>query len=275
MILSEEKLNLSDTQTKLIKSGWGKTIFEEAEVRKIEYDTDGIKIEGYLAYPKSIFKKYPLIIWNRGGNRSEGKIDDFLAQGIFGEIASWGYVVLASQYRKNDEFGGKDVNDVFNLISLAEEISYCETSKIGIEGWSRGGMMAYKVLTRTDKISCAIIISGLADLFRSAENRSGLTSVYKELFGNENENVFEERMRERSAVYFADKINKATHVMLIHGTADDKISCEDSKDMYKKLKANGINCELRLIPGGDHYLRKQRIELVNLRKEWFGKFLKN
>ncbi len=68
-----------------------------------------------------------MIIWNSGGNRKEGLIDDFLAQGIYGEIASWGYVVLASQYREEDEFGGKDVNDVLNLVPIADGISFCDS----------------------------------------------------------------------------------------------------------------------------------------------------
>ena len=59
-----------------------------------------------------------------------------------------------------------------------------------MEGWSRGGMMAYKVLTITDRINCAVIISGLADLFRSEENRSGFAKVYRKLFGSEDEKEF-------------------------------------------------------------------------------------
>ncbi len=67
--------------------------------------------------------------------------------------------MLASQYREADEFGGEDVNDVLNLIPLADTISFCDSSKIGMEGWSRGGMMAYQVLTQSDRINCSVIIS--------------------------------------------------------------------------------------------------------------------
>ncbi len=82
-------------------------------------------------------------------------------------------------------------------------------------------------------------------------------------------------MKERSAVFFADKINKSTRILLIHGTADDKVSSQDSIDMHDKLKLNGIDCDIKLIEDGDHYLRKQRKEVVNMRREWFDKFLKN
>lgn len=274
MILYEEVIKLSDSQNKLIESGWGKEVIDEVIVKNIIYDSDNLEVNGFLAYPKDISKKYPLVIWNRGGNLKDGMIDDFLAKGIYGEIASWGYVVLASQYRAADEFGGRDVNDVLNLIPLADGISFCDSSKIGMEGWSRGGMMAYKVLSQTDRINCAIIISGLADLFRSEEIRSDLSKVYRKLFGSTDENEFRERMRERSAVYFADRINKNTKILLIHGTADKKISSLDSMEMYEKLKENGVESELMILEGGDHYLRKYRKELSQKRRDWFDRYLK-
>jgi len=275
MIFSEEAFDLSEIQKKMIRSGWGSEVIDNTEVKKIVYDSDGLKVQGYLAYPKNNSRQIPLIIWNRGGNSKDGKIDDFLAYGMFGEIASWGYVVLASNYREEDEFGGREINDILNLVPLADEIAFCESSRIGMEGWSRGGMMTYKVLTLTDRIKCAVIISGLADLFRTEENRSDLVIVYKKLFGTEDKNEFEKRKKERSAVYFADRINKLTNILLVHGKADEKISYFDSVDMFEKLKYNGINCELKLIEDGDHYLRKMRKEVVQLRKDWFEKYLKN
>ena len=54
-------------------------------------------------------------------------------------------MVLASQYRGNDggqgkeEFGGSDINDVLNLIPLAESISFMNADRIVMLGFSRGG----------------------------------------------------------------------------------------------------------------------------------------
>ena len=274
MILSENDLSLSLSQEKLILSGWGEKAFYKTIVKKIVYNSDELEVEGYLAYPEFITDKIPLIIWNRGGNRKDGKIDDFLAKGMFGEIASWGYAVLASNYRKDDEFGGRDVNDIISLIDLSKEIPFCDETKIGMEGWSRGGMMTYKVLSKNSLIKCAVIISGLADLFRSEVNRSGLSKVYRQLFGTADENEFKLRKEDRSAVNFADRICKHTDILLIHGTDDDKVSVQDSIEMYEKLNSAGIHCELELIEKGDHYLKKNRQEVSELRRNWFDKYLK-
>ena len=277
MILSEEEFNLTENQRKFIESGWGNQVLDETVVKKIIYSSDGLIVKGYFGYPlnaENSNRKYPLIIWNRGGSRKDGMIDEFLAKGIFGEMASWGYVVLASQYRKEDEFGGKDVNDILNLFPIAKEIPFCDTNTIGMEGWSRGGMMTYRVLSLTDKLKCAVIISGLADIFRSEKNNNELAKVYYKLFGTEEEGEFIDRKKERSAVHFADKISKETKILLIHGKADDKVSHLDSIEMYNLFKLNGVECELKLIENGDHYLKKNRKEISELRKRWFSRFLK-
>jgi dipeptidyl aminopeptidase/acylaminoacyl peptidase len=142
-----------------------------------------------------------------------------------------------------------------------------------MEGWSRGGMMTYLVLSKTDRIKCAVIISGLADLFSNEEKRKGLSKVYIKLFGSEDEGAYIQRKKELSAVHFADSINKDVKILLIHGTSDKKVSHQDSIDMYKLLRKNGIECKLELIENGDHYLKRNRKETVKLRKEWFDKYL--
>lgn len=274
MKYEEELITLNDNQKKFIESGWGTKILNDTIVKKIKYLSDGKNVNGYIAHPVNTGMKYPLIVWNRGGSKKDGSIDKFLAKGIFGEIASWGYVVLASQYRKEDEFGGEDVNDILNLFPIADEIEFCDSENIGMEGWSRGGMMTYRVLSMTSRIKCAVIISGLADIFRSEKNNEKLADIYYRLFGTEDEEEFIKRKKNRSAVHFADKIDKAAKILLIHGTKDDKVSHFDSTEMYELLIKRGIECKLKLIETGDHYLKAERKKVAGLRKEWFDRFLK-
>jgi len=274
MILSEEDVKLNDRQIKMLVGGWGKNAYDDTVLKKIIYSSGSGEVSGYLCIPKLQNQKYPLIIWNRGGSGNDGRIDEFIAAGMFGEIASWGYVVLASNYRDKDEFGGKEIEDVMNLMKLSESLRYCEHDRIGMEGWSRGGMMTYLALRMTDKIRCAVIISGLSDLFRNEKESPDRRKLYKELFGNCSAEEFEQRKKERSAVYFADEINQKANILLIHGTSDRVVSYKDSVDIYEKLKNAGINIRLELMEGGDHYLRKYRKEVSVLRKSWFDRYLK-
>lgn len=269
IIISRKKIELPEKNLKMIRNGWGEDIVENTIVEKIVYDNDGEEIDGYLAYPDDLSKQYPLIIWNRGGSRKSGYIDEFLARGMFGEIASWGYVVLASMYRDQDEFGGKDVTDVIKLFDIADDLELCDSSKIGMEGWSRGGMMTFKVLTMTNRIKACVIISGLTDLVDHAQ----MQDTYRRIFGADSEEIFNQRKKEKSPLYFADKIITDAAILMIHGTDDEDVTVRNSKEMYEKLKDKVKNMELVLLEGGDHYLKKFRKETVKLRKEWFEKYL--
>ena len=99
LIIERNKIELTDSQSSMINSGWGEGIINNTIVNKITYLSDGLKVKGYVAYPEKTSKKYPCIIWNRGGIGDRGVIDSFTARGLFGQLASWGYVVFASQYR--------------------------------------------------------------------------------------------------------------------------------------------------------------------------------
>ena len=271
-----KKIELPANEYKLIENGWGKNVAECVNVYSFSYVSDGNNVNGYLAYPKNINGKLPVIIWNRGGNNKSGLLDDFLACGILGEIASWGYVVFASQYREKDEFGGNDVNDIINLIKLSKKFEYSDGNVIGMEGWSRGGMMSYLTLAKTDEIKACIVVAGLSDLPANEKNNPKLGEVFKLHFGSDDKSEFEKREKERSAVYWSQKISKKTKILFIHGTSDEKIMTEDSNKLYNMLsEMNGkLNYELEIINGGDHYLRKQRKEVSFLRRKWFDENLK-
>ena len=60
------------------------------------------------------------------------------------------------------------MNDIFSMIDLMSEFPAVDTSRMGIEGWSRGGMMACLALRRTHRFRAAIVVGGLSDLERMA-----------------------------------------------------------------------------------------------------------
>lgn len=276
MLKDLTEIILAGSEHKLLENGWGYEIANNIKTCKFFYKSDEESVKGYLSFPKDINDKLPVIIWNRGGNDKSGLLDDFLASGILGEIASWGYVVFASQYREKDEFGGNDINDIINLINEAKKYKFSDENKIGMEGWSRGGMMSYLTLTRTNEIKCCIIVAGLSNLLRNEGENYKLANVFVNHFGIEDEEEFLKRKKDRSAIFWSDRISKDTNILFIHGTNDDKISFKDSEEMFEKLSAEDFNTkyELKLINGGDHYLRKERKNLSQIRKKWFDSYLK-
>lgn len=277
-IISREKINLTNTQIKMIESGWGVEVITKTIVEKITYLSDGLKVKGYMAYPIDQTKKYPCIIWCRGGYGNAGSINEFNAAGIFGQIASWGYVVFASQYRGNyggegkDEFGGADVNDVLNLIPLADEIKFADSQNWGIEGWSRGGMMTYLTLTRTDIFKCAIVIGGIANLKCNADESKFMHNLYESFLGHNEENI-RQFCADRSIIIFPEKLSSTTPILLLHGTKDDRVLVHDSIDLANKLNKLNRPHKLILYENGDHFLKTDRIDVNEKRKDWFKTYL--
>ncbi len=279
LIFNRSEIKLSELQEKMVKNGWGEDAIKKSVVEKITYQSDDLKVNGYLAYPAYIGakEKYPCIIWNRGGAKESGLIDEFNARGIYGQLASWGYVVFASHYRGNggsdgrDEFGGSDVNDILNLLKVAEEIPFADTSSWGIEGWSRGGMMTYLTLTKEYKFKAAIVTGGIADLFTVAEKNDSMKRVFHHFISEDN---FEDELKKRSVINFIDKLSPATPILIIHGADDERIPPEDSLMISQLLLKHKRKHRFVLLEDADHFLKKQRKEVDRLRKEWFEKYLK-
>ncbi len=278
-IILRNKINLSSLQQKMIASGWGENVLQNSVVESISYLSDGLKVNGYLAYPKDQSKKYPCIIWCRGGIGNAGTIDEFNARGIFGQIASWGYVVFASQYRGNagsegtDEFGGGDINDILNLIPLADEIECADKTTWGIEGWSRGGMMTYLTLTHTNIFKAAITIGGIANLKNLSENNVVIQKLIEYGLNKKIDNELRDKIELRSIINFPEKLSVSTPILLLHGTKDDRIPMIDSIEMSERLKGMNHPHRLVLIDGGDHFLKKDRLFVNELRKKWFNDYL--
>jgi len=276
MILNRTEINLNDSQNKMIASGWGQEVLENTITEKITYVSDGLKVLGYISYPTNKSLKYPCVIWNRGGYENKGVIDQFTARGMFGQIASWGYVVFASQYRGNaisdgkDEVGGNDVNDILNLISLTDEFDFADKSICGIEGWSRGGMMSYLTLIRKSDFKCAVFIGAISDFknyVKSSENR---ISIYKKILGDID---FEKKLDERTVINFVDKLPDIPY-LIMHGKSDETIPFEQSVKIAEKISEINYNNQLILFEDGDHYLKKHRKEVDELRRKWYEKYLR-
>ncbi|MEJ7736126.1 MAG: prolyl oligopeptidase family serine peptidase [Chitinophagaceae bacterium] len=257
-----------------------KSIIDSVNFYHIAYLSDGLKVKGYLAVPKKE-GKYSCIIYNRGGFGEFGKITDESFLRDLGQVSSKGYVIIASQYRGNDsgegkdEFGGKDLNDVLNLIPLLNHITRADTSRIGMFGSSRGGMMTYRTLTRTTKIKAAVVKSGLADLIKWLETRPEMdTTIYAPLIPGYAKNKTA-TLKERSAVYFAENINRTTPILILQGTADWRVPTNQVLDLVNKLYQLKQPVRFILYEGGQHSLIEHRDNYYTQIINWFDTYLRD
>ncbi|MFZ0597658.1 MAG: prolyl oligopeptidase family serine peptidase [Flavobacterium sp.] len=248
---------------------------ENVNIYDITYNSfDKTKVKGFLLLPNEDGKKYPVIIFNRGGNGSYGMVNDQYIVTFLSKIASKGFIVIASQLRGSegsegiDEFGGKDINDVMSLFAIINKIEIADTSKIAQIGWSRGGITNFQLLKKTDKIRTTINIAGPSDILKTKR---------KEMFV-----VYQNRIKNYSldSVYYSNKIspifqidsilNKKESFLFIHGDQDEKVPIADSRELYGKTKEYGYKSKFILFENSEHSLFNQFEKVINDIISWLN-----
>lgn len=268
---------------KILKKGKLRSGYEYVDQIKIDrlvYDSDGLMVTGFVVQPKEK-GNYPCIIYNRGGNRDMGSLLVGTAVVYMGKIAAAGFVVIASNYRGNsnsegkEEFGGSDVNDVLNLIPALSQIEGADTSKIGMFGISRGGMMSYMATRNNSQIKAVAVVGGMSNLFTMKRNRPDMEShVYSALIpGYENDS--ENQLENRSAAFWADELPRTTKFLFLHGTNDEAVSIEEPRELHNKFLEHNINHVFIEYKGDNHGIRKNAEHASNQINTWFLKYVKN
>jgi len=274
-----------------------------ADVR-IVYASSGLEVEGYLARPAGKnAAPLPCVIFLRGGNRDFGALNDVRAAWLLGRLAQRGYVVAASNYRGNgvhggelypgertcevcgeriggvgrEEFGGAEVDDVLALLPLLEALPEADASRVGLYGWSRGGMMTWLVLRRSDRFQAAIVGAGISDFAASIEERPQIEEhVYAELIpGWDDAETRAAAIEARSPVRWADELSAETPVLLLHGSADWRVAPTHSLDMARALLEAKRPFRLVMLEGGDHGLSEWRDEVERVTGEWLDRYVRD
>ena len=237
------------------------------------YESGDLPVRGFVfrPWPPASGRRYPAIVFNRGGNGDFGKIDASDLR-LFRAYARRGFVVLASQYRGadgapgRDEFGGAELEDVRSLFPLARELAFVDLDNVFMLGFSRGGMMTYLAIRDGAPVRAAASVGGVSDLPALAAYRPEFLRIWADHMPRFDADP-SERMRERSAVLWADRIDKP--LLLLHGGADRRVPPAQSEALAAALRRAGRVVELDVFPGDDHALSKNAAERDARIVVWF------
>ena len=276
-----------------------RAVYDEAraqtgfDILEITYASDGQAVRGVLIRPKAPgAKKWPAIIFNRGGNGQLGSLMDnglpcvgmntsCLDVADLYQFAKAGFVVIASDYRyqgptvKRDQWGGVEVDDVLNLVPALKSLDFVDSDRLYMLGLSRGGTMAYLAIKRGIPIKAAAVIGGVTDVKAWVDARPEMGIVngneYIDGFAKiwpDYERRAEEEYRARSAVYWADQIN--VPVLILHSRTDRMVPVIQALRMAEALQERNKVYALHIYERDGHPLPLNRDDRNRMIIDWFN-----
>lgn len=211
--------------------------------------------------------RLPLLVFVHGG--VHGRLDSSHVH-ILRELLQQGYAVIAPEYRGSAgygrdfweliDYGGREVDDVWAARQwMVENHEEVDSSRVGIMGWSHGGMITLlNLFAHPEGYRVGYAGVPVSDLVA----RMGYKSQgYRELFsapyhiGKSAEDDVNE-YRRRSPAWNADKLQTP---LLIHtNTNDEDVNVLEVEHLIAALKAAGKKLESKVYqnaPGGHDFNR--------------------
>ncbi len=255
-----------------------------AQVENVQFKSkDGTEIEGFIYKPLGFnpSMKYPTILRNHGGPVSQYDFSfDFEPQ----LYAANGYVVIevnprgssgygqAFSYALFADWGNLDFQDVSAGVDHSIAKGYSDPERLGVCGWSYGGILTNYVITQTTRFKGAV--SGASEaLYRANYGHDHYQMWWETELGLPWENA---AAWERISPF--NKVDKITTPTLwIGGGADWNVPILNSEQMYQAMKRLGRETQLVVYPGEFHGLK--RPTFIKDRHErflaWFEKYVKS
>ncbi len=247
-------------------------------IEAIRYTSDGLEVPGVWVRPRDPGpRRWPVIIFNRGGNGDFGRIGDVLAIEMY-LLAREGFVVVGSDYRYHgptamaDTWGGVEVNDIMNLVPLIAAIPEADTSRMYMVGASRGGTMAFLALKQGLPVRAAAVWSGVTDLEDWGRYRPELINGNEVTYGwARNWPDFATRAAEhhraRSAIYWPDSVR--VPVLLLASRTDPLVHADQALRMAVALQRANRPYALQVYDDDNHGLTRNRHDRIRRIVDWF------
>lgn len=264
----------------LPEAAYGKMIAEyealgDVTVSQVVYESDGLKITGLAVFPASLPASCPVLVYNRGGSREYGNLTLLNVLRSMVPFARAGMMVFASNYRGcagsegRDEFGGRDVDDVLNLLDIACSHRAFDGRNSFMLGHSRGGMMTTLAIKRGAALNAAISIAGIADARQMVASTALLENILKPNVPGFADDP-EKALSQRSAVDWAEAI--AVPLLLLHGDNDKDVPFSDSLRLNEAIRQAGGVSEVVIYPTGSHALIRSWDDVVARSLNWMERY---
>jgi dipeptidyl aminopeptidase/acylaminoacyl peptidase len=227
---------------------------EESKIKICKYDylADGKKMEAFTIRPFAD-EKYPGIVMLSG---REGARSSFNFAIIFAKRDFACVVISELGYGKSEgkpDFMGPASIDAFAVgFKKFRREPFVDRKKIGVYGYSRGGMAASLLVLELGKeVKAAVFGAGVYDFKKSyKETKEGIReSITSEI------DLTDEAFRERSSILRMNKLK--TPVLIIHGENDKNVPVNQALMLRDHLTELKKDFEIVILSDHEHGLLKR------------------
>ena len=254
-----------------------------AEVENAQFPSaDGTEVEGFIFKPPGFDEsfRYPTLLRIHGGPVAQY---DFAFNFEAQLFAANGYVVVMTNPRGSSgygqdfshaiwaDWGVRDFEDVMAGVDYAIGLGYADPDRLGVGGWSYGGILTNYVITKSDRFKGAITGASMA-LYRANYGHDHYQLEWEGEVGLPWENA--EAWERMSPFNFVADV--VTPTLIMGGDHDWNVPIQNSEQLYQALRRLGVETQLVVYPNEHHGIRKPAFQLDRLERylAWYDQYVK-
>jgi dipeptidyl aminopeptidase/acylaminoacyl peptidase len=255
-----------------------------APVEEISFPSrDGTEIHGFITRPADYQpgRRYPTILRIHGGPVWQYYHD--VANLDWQVYAAHGYVVLGVNPRgssgRGEKFaaaiwaawGEKDGEDVLAAVDYAVKQGIADPERLGIGGWSYGGILTNEVIARDRRFKAATSGAGQGNAFGGYGTDQYVIEYETEL-GKPWANP---EAWKRVSYPFLNADDIVTPTLFLCGQDDWNVPLLNSEQMYQALRSLGRETQLVVYPGEAHEIKRPSFVTDRMRRYlgWYDQHL--
>jgi len=225
-------------------------------------------------------KKYPVIVYVYGGPHSQ-----LVSNSWLGGVRLWqmymaqkGYIAFTMDNRGTNDRGCEfeqvihrrlgeiECSDQFEGIKFLKELSYVDSDRIGVHGWSFGGFMTINLMEKYPEVFKVGVAGGPVTDWK----------LYEIMYGERYMDMPDENPEGYNITNIISRVDQIKgRLLVIHGAIDPTVVWQHSLQLIEESVKKRVQLDYFVYPRHEHnVLGSDRVHLMEKVTRYFDDFLK-